>query len=152
MCVTLKTWSDIGIYFEMTKFQMKSQLFQAQRIYIFKRFLVCWKDWMILIIRKIGVLKGNASHLISRNFVINMKLKACLISIHSIQVQKHLLKAVQCTFQSQSSYRAVLLKWEFFIKMRVAKSQPSFNIEESWFIKNVLFLSKNDFLFYYLKP
>ena len=48
-------------------------------------------------------------------------------------------------------YRAVLLKWEFFIKMRVAESRPSFNIEESWFSKNVLFLSKNDFLFYYLK-
>ena len=51
----------------------------------------------------------------------------------------------------KKGYRAVLLKWEFFIKMRVAESRPSFNIEESWFSKNVLFLSKNDFLFYYLK-
>ena len=30
-----------------------------------------------------------------------------------------------------NDYRAVLLKWEFFIKMRVAESQPSFDIEES---------------------
>ena len=33
-----------------------------------------------------------------------------------------------------------LLQWDFFIKMRVAKSQQSFDIEERW-----------DFLFYYLK-
>ena len=31
------------------------------------------------------------------------------------------------------AYRAVLLKWEFFIKMRVAESWPSFDVEESWF-------------------
>ena len=48
-------------------------------------------------------------------------------------------------------YRGVLLKWEFFIKMRVAESQQSFDIEESCFSKNILFLAKNDFLFYYLK-
>ena len=48
-------------------------------------------------------------------------------------------------------YRAVLLKGEFFITIRVAESQQSFDIEESCFSKNILFLVKNDFLFYYLK-
>ena len=49
------------------------------------------------------------------------------------------------------SYRAVLFKWEFIIQMRDAVSQPSLDIEESYFSKNTLFLFKNDFLFYYLK-
>ena len=35
--------------------------------------------------------------------------------------------------------------------MRDAVSQPSLDIEESYFSKNTLFLFKNDFLFYYLK-
>ena len=48
-------------------------------------------------------------------------------------------------------YRAVLFKWEFIIQMRDAVSQPSLDIEESYFSKNTLFLFKNDFLFYYLK-
>ena len=46
-------------------------------------------------------------------------------------------------------YRAVLFKWEFIIQMRDAVSQPSIDIEESYFSKNTLFLFKNDFLFYY---
>ena len=48
-------------------------------------------------------------------------------------------------------YRAVLFKCEFIIQMRDAVSQPSLNLEESYFGKNTLFLFKNDFLFYYLK-
>jgi len=48
-------------------------------------------------------------------------------------------------------YRAVLFKWEFIIQMRDAVSQPSLDIEESYFSKNTLFLFKNNFLFYYLK-
>ena len=40
-------------------------------------------------------------------------------------------KSMCCRFL-QKMYRAVLLKWEFFIKMRVAESRPSFDIEESW--------------------
>ena len=35
--------------------------------------------------------------------------------------------------------------------MRDAVSQPSLDIEESYFSKNTLFFFKNDFLFYYLK-
>ena len=35
--------------------------------------------------------------------------------------------------------------------MRDAVSQPSLDIEESYFSKNTLFLFKNNFLFYYLK-
>ena len=48
-------------------------------------------------------------------------------------------------------YRAVLFKWELIIQMRDAVSQPSLDIEESYFNKNTLFLFKIDFLFYYLK-
>ena len=54
-------------------------------------------------------------------------------------------------FVSVLCYRAVLFKWEFIIQMRDAVSQPSLDIEESYFSKNTLFLFKNDFLFYYLK-
>ena len=50
-----------------------------------------------------------------------------------------------------TGYRAVLFKWEFIIQMRDAVSQPSLDIEESYFSKNTLFFFKNDFLFYYLK-
>ena len=39
-------------------------------------------------------------------------------------------------------YRAVLSKCEIFIKMRVAESRPSFDIEKSLFNKNPLFLIK----------
>ena len=49
------------------------------------------------------------------------------------------------------NYRAVLFKWEFIIQMRDAVSQPSLDIEESYFSKNTLFFFKNDFSFYYLK-
>ena len=35
--------------------------------------------------------------------------------------------------------------------MRDAVSQPSLDIEESYFSKNTLFFFKNDFSFYYLK-
>ena len=48
-------------------------------------------------------------------------------------------------------YRAILFKWEFIIQMRDAVSQPSLDIEESYFSKNILFFFKNDFLFYDLK-
>ena len=54
-------------------------------------------------------------------------------------------------FAVKNSYRAVLFKWEFIIQMRDAVSQPSLDIEESYFSKNTLFFFKNDFLFYYLK-
>ena len=37
------------------------------------------------------------------------------------------------------------------IQMRDAVSQPSLDIDESYFSKNTLFFFKNDFLFYYLK-
>ena len=37
------------------------------------------------------------------------------------------------------------------IEMRDAVSQPSLDIEESYFSKNILFFYKNDFSFYYLK-
>ena len=47
-------------------------------------------------------------------------------------------------------YRAVLFKWEFFIQMTDAISQPSLDIEESYFSKNVLFFYENDLSFYYL--
>ena len=49
------------------------------------------------------------------------------------------------------SYTEPSYQVRFFIKMRVAESQQSFDIEESCFSKNILFLVKNDFLFYYLK-
>ena len=42
-------------------------------------------------------------------------------------------------------YRAVLSKCEIFIKMRVAESRPSFDIEKSLFHKNTLFFEKNHF-------
>ena len=48
-------------------------------------------------------------------------------------------------------YRAVLSKCEIFIKMRVAESRPSFDIEKSLFNKKPYFFNKNHFLFYYLK-
>ena len=53
--------------------------------------------------------------------------------------------------EGHKHYRAVLFKWEFIIQMRDAVSQPSLDIEESYFSKNTLFFFKNDFLFYYLK-
>ena len=43
-------------------------------------------------------------------------------------------------------YRAVLSKWEIFIKMRVAESLPSFDIEQSFINQKVLFLYKNNSL------
>ena len=44
------------------------------------------------------------------------------------------------------SYSAVLSKWEIFIKMRVAESLPSFDIEQSFINQKVLFLYKNNLL------
>ena len=43
-------------------------------------------------------------------------------------------------------YSAVLSKWEIFIKMRVAESLPSFDIEQSFINQKVLFLYKNNLL------
>ena len=48
-------------------------------------------------------------------------------------------------------YRGVLSKWDFFIKMRIVKSPPSLDLEESYFSKRSLFFSENNFLFYHLK-
>ena len=39
----------------------------------------------------------------------------------------------------------------FSIEMRDAVTQPSLDIEESYFSKNILFFYKNDFSVYYLK-
>ena len=44
------------------------------------------------------------------------------------------------------AYSAVLSKWEIFIKMRVAESLPSFDIEQSFINQKVLFLFKNNLL------
>ena len=66
-----------------------------------------------------------------------------------------LAKIGSCNWKMQTfaelSYRAVLFKWEFIIQMRDAVTQPSLDIDESYFSKNTLFLFKNNFLFYYLK-
>ena len=47
-------------------------------------------------------------------------------------------------------YRGVLSKWDIFIKMRIAQSPPSLDLERSFYNKSILFLDKNHFLFYYL--
>ena len=67
------------------------------------------------------------------------------------------IRATRSTWGARSSQTVLifppqtLFKWEFIIQMRDAVSQPSLDIEESYFSKNTLFLFKNDFLFYYLK-
>ena len=43
-------------------------------------------------------------------------------------------------------YSAVLSKWDIFIKMRVAESLPTFDIEQSFINQKVLFLYKNNLL------
>ena len=48
-------------------------------------------------------------------------------------------------------YRGVLSKWDIFIKMRIAESPPSLDLERSFYNKSILFLDKNHFFFYYLK-
>ena len=48
------------------------------------------------------------------------------------------------------SYRAVLFKWEFFIQMRDAISQPSLDIKESYFSKNILFFYENLILLHFI--
>ena len=58
---------------------------------------------------------------------------------------------ISADFAFLQKYRAVLSKCEIFIKMRVAESRPSFDIEKSLFNKNTLFFNKNHFLFYHLK-
>ena len=52
---------------------------------------------------------------------------------------------------TQLKYRGVLSKWDFFIKMRIAESPPSLDLERSFYNKSILFLDKNHFFFYYLK-
>ena len=69
--------------------------------------------------------------------------------IRKVQAERDLTPHLTC--ETCGCYRAVLLKWEFFIKMRVGESQQSFDIEERWFNKNVLFFDENHFIFYYLK-
>ena len=48
-------------------------------------------------------------------------------------------------------YRGVQSKWDIFIKMRIAESPPSLDLERSFYNKSILFLDKNHFFFYYLK-
>ena len=51
----------------------------------------------------------------------------------------------------EGQYRGVLSKWDIFIKMRIAESPPSLDLERSFYNKSILFLDKNHFFFYYLK-
>ena len=76
---------------------------------------------------------------------------ASLISMENSHFYRTAVFFCKWKLIDQLYYRAVLFKWEFIIQMRDAVSQPSLDIEESYFSKNTLFLFKNDFLFYYLK-
>ena len=52
-----------------------------------------------------------------------------------------------CSLQGIFSGNKAALSCDFLIEMSDAVSQPSLDIEESYFNKNTLFLFKNDFLF-----
>ena len=45
------------------------------------------------------------------------------------------------------AYRGVLSKWDIFIKMRIAETPPSLDLERSFYNKSILFLDKNHFFF-----
>ena len=56
-------------------------------------------------------------------------------------------EARRAVVASFSKYRGVLSKWDIFIKMRIAESPPSLDLERSFYNESILFLDKNHFFF-----
>ena len=75
-----------------------------------------------------------------------LKVPRWMVPHKRTELQQH-----KINYGQPKRYRGVLSKWDIFIKMRIAESPPSLDLERSFYNKSILFLDKNHFFFYYLK-